>query len=164
MDRTGPAPLFGLAPGGVCRASLSPGCWWALTPPFHPYRLPPDSSFRARVSPNAKLHWRTRERETINQKATGGIFLLHFPYPGPDLADEPWTVDVIHHRVLWSPDFPLSSAATQTRTYAGQRPPSRLAEVFILSTSICSLSGPLSIKRFQPLSQSFSRLYESLPT
>ncbi len=30
-DRTGPAPLFGLAPGGVCRASLSPGCWWALT-------------------------------------------------------------------------------------------------------------------------------------
>jgi len=31
MGRTGPAPLFGLAPGGVCRASLSPGCWWALT-------------------------------------------------------------------------------------------------------------------------------------
>src|SRR5262245_34595947 len=30
-DRTGPAPIFGLAPGGVCRASLSPGCWWALT-------------------------------------------------------------------------------------------------------------------------------------
>jgi hypothetical protein len=29
--RTSPAPLFGLAPGGVCRASLSPGCWWALT-------------------------------------------------------------------------------------------------------------------------------------
>ena len=35
--RTSPAPIFGLAPGGVCRASLSPGCWWALTPPFHPY-------------------------------------------------------------------------------------------------------------------------------
>src|SRR6185437_11479164 len=29
--RTSPAPIFGLAPGGVCRASLSPGCWWALT-------------------------------------------------------------------------------------------------------------------------------------
>ncbi len=28
------------------------------------------------------------------------------------LADGPWTVDVIHHRVLWSPDFPLSGAAT----------------------------------------------------
>jgi hypothetical protein len=37
-DRTSPILLFGLAPGGVCRASLSPGCWWALTPPFHPYR------------------------------------------------------------------------------------------------------------------------------
>ena len=34
----GSAPLFGLAPGGVCRASLSPGCWCALTAPFHPYR------------------------------------------------------------------------------------------------------------------------------
>jgi hypothetical protein len=31
------ALLFGLAPGGVCSASQSPGCWWALTPPFHPY-------------------------------------------------------------------------------------------------------------------------------
>src|SRR3954467_11236991 len=31
MGRTSPALIFGLAPGGVCRASLSPGCWWALT-------------------------------------------------------------------------------------------------------------------------------------
>jgi len=31
--------LFGLAPSGVYLASQSPGCWWALTPPFHPYRL-----------------------------------------------------------------------------------------------------------------------------
>jgi len=35
------APLFGLAPGGVCRA---PRRWprgrWALTPPFHPYHAP----------------------------------------------------------------------------------------------------------------------------
>ena len=57
MDRTSPSFLFGLAPGGVCRASLSPGCWWALTlmnlhsPAISP--LP---------------FW-------------GGIFLLHFPYP-----------------------------------------------------------------------------------
>lgn len=41
MDRTSPAPLFSLAPGGVYRASLSPDCWWALTlrgldrPPHH---------------------------------------------------------------------------------------------------------------------------------
>jgi len=30
--------LFGLAPDAVYQASLSPDCWWALTPPFHPYR------------------------------------------------------------------------------------------------------------------------------
>jgi hypothetical protein len=29
-------PLFGLASDGVCQAIKSPGCWWALTPPFHP--------------------------------------------------------------------------------------------------------------------------------
>jgi len=29
-------PLFGLAPDGACPASRSPGCWWALTSPFHP--------------------------------------------------------------------------------------------------------------------------------
>jgi len=31
------APLFGLAPGGVCPADASRRRWWALTPPFHPY-------------------------------------------------------------------------------------------------------------------------------
>jgi len=30
-------PLPGLAPGGVCLASLSPGCRPALTRPLHPY-------------------------------------------------------------------------------------------------------------------------------
>jgi len=30
-------PLFGLAPDGVYPADRSPGRWWALTPPFHPY-------------------------------------------------------------------------------------------------------------------------------
>jgi len=43
----------------------------------------------------------------------GGIFLLHYPYPRPSLSGQPWTVDVIHHRVLWSPDFPLSGAASR---------------------------------------------------
>jgi hypothetical protein len=35
--RAAPRPLFGLAPGGVCRAA--PVTWnarWSLTPPFHP--------------------------------------------------------------------------------------------------------------------------------
>ncbi len=29
--------LFGLAPGGVCQADMSPCRWCALTAPFHPY-------------------------------------------------------------------------------------------------------------------------------
>ncbi len=56
-DRTGPALLFGLAPRGVYRASLSPDCWCALTAPFHPYR----------------------SRSAV-------YFLLHFPYPSPFLT------------------------------------------------------------------------------
>lgn len=45
--------LFGLAPGGVCRAGPLPDSRCALTAPFHPYRLPEGN--------------------------VGGIFLLHFP-------------------------------------------------------------------------------------
>src|SRR5690606_38608876 len=45
--------LFGLAPGGVCRAGLLPGSRCALTAPFHPCRL--------------------------LERNVGGIFLLHFP-------------------------------------------------------------------------------------
>ena len=30
--------LLDLAPDGVCRGEQSPVPWWALTPPFHPYR------------------------------------------------------------------------------------------------------------------------------
>ena len=33
--------LLRLAPDGVWRAIASPRCWWALTPPFHPYRAWP---------------------------------------------------------------------------------------------------------------------------
>ena len=39
----GPArarPLFGIAPGGACRAVRLPRPRWALTPPFHPYPGP----------------------------------------------------------------------------------------------------------------------------
>src|SRR5574344_577020 len=45
--------LFGLAPGGVCRAGLLPDSRGALTAPFHPCRL--------------------------LERNVGGIFLLHFP-------------------------------------------------------------------------------------
>ena len=47
----------------------------------------------------------------------GGIFLLHFPCPSfapfPK-ADELRTVGVTHHRVLWSPDFPLPGPSPRT--------------------------------------------------
>jgi len=43
--RTSPAPIFGLAPGGVCRAGLSPGRWCALTRTFSP--LPDPAAARA---------------------------------------------------------------------------------------------------------------------
>ena len=46
--------LFGLAPGGVCRAGLLPGSRCALTAPFHPCHARLATPF-------------------------GGIFLLHFP-------------------------------------------------------------------------------------
>ncbi len=48
------ASLFGLAPGGVCRAGLLPGSRCALTAPFHPCHAHLAMPF-------------------------GGIFLLHFP-------------------------------------------------------------------------------------
>jgi hypothetical protein len=74
--RTSPPPLFGLAPGGVCRASRSPDCWCALTAPFHPYLIP------------------------VIYRAIGGMLSVAL-----SLASRP--VGVTHHRVLWSPDFPL---------------------------------------------------------
>ena len=49
----GMVSLFGLAPGGVCRAGLLPGSRCALTAPFHPCRP--------------------------SGEDVGGIFLLHFP-------------------------------------------------------------------------------------
>ena len=38
-----------LAPGGVWRAAVSPRRWWALTPPFHPYRPAPPETRRQAV-------------------------------------------------------------------------------------------------------------------
>ena len=40
--------LFGLAPGGVYQAAVSPRRWCALTAPFHPY-LSPTAFFQARA-------------------------------------------------------------------------------------------------------------------
>jgi hypothetical protein len=65
----------------------------------------------------------------------GGIFLLHFPYPSvpcrpavkPRDARKPRTVGVTHHRVLWSPDFPLpGTTAGKTRRAPGSDRPAGL--------------------------------------
>ena len=102
--RTSPALLFGLAPGGVCRASLSPGCWWALTPPFHPY---------------------------LGPKPRAVYFLLHFPYPWPSPCGGGlgrWTLSTtvsFGARTFLSPAPPRL-----TRTHAEQRPSSRRAGPF----------------------------------
>ncbi len=44
------APLFGLAPGGVCRAGLLPDSRCALTAPFHPYHACLATSFGGLLS------------------------------------------------------------------------------------------------------------------
>ena len=79
----GIASLFGLAPGGVCRAGLLPGSRCALTAPFHPCLIPatplptPESTWSAAPTSPEPGHvgqWRQR-----GDRAIGGIFLLHFP-------------------------------------------------------------------------------------
>src|SRR5262249_58553372 len=48
------------------------------------------------------------------RRSPGAVFfLLHFPCPsGPPLRSGRRTVGVTHHRVLWSPDFPLPGPPT----------------------------------------------------
>ena len=66
------ASLFGLAPGGVCRAGPLPDSRCALTAPFHP-------------CPHSALPFGeagTLDRTFVRQaprRTAGGIFLLHFP-------------------------------------------------------------------------------------
>ena len=79
--------LFGLAPGGVCRASELPRCWCALTAPFHPYRA---TSRRGLKVPR------------------GGLLSVA-------LSRTLRPADVIGHPVLRSPDFPPAAFATGGR-------------------------------------------------
>ena len=79
--------LFGLAPGGVCRASELPRCWCALTAPFHPYRA---TSRRGLKVPR------------------GGLLSVA-------LSRALRPADVIGHPVLWSPDFPPAAFAAGGR-------------------------------------------------
>ena len=109
-DRTDPASIFGLAPGGVCRASRSPGCWWALTPPFHPYLT--ESLVRGSNSTDYGPRTKDSARRYLS-------VALSLSLPGGCRA---WTVGVTHHR---GPNEPgLSSLRLR-----GQRPSCRLVKV-----------------------------------
>src|SRR5690606_20544726 len=70
--------LFGLAPGGVCRAGLLPGSRCALTAPFHPCHAPCILS---------------------NARPFGGLLSVALSV-GSRRPGVTW------HRALWSPDFP----------------------------------------------------------
>ena len=60
------------------------------------------------------------------------FFLLHFPCPWPTVPRHGRfrTVGVTHHRVLWSPDFPLPGSQ---ETLPGQRPSSQPVDSSIVS-------------------------------
>jgi hypothetical protein len=76
------APLFGLAPDGVCRAK--------------PVTRPAGELLPRRFTLTP----------IVTASATSGAvcFLWHFPYPSHALRSQ--TVGVTHHRALRSPDFP----------------------------------------------------------
>ena len=82
----GTASLFGLAPGGVCRAGLLPGSRCALTAPFHPC---PHPAVRRRPG-----RWR---------------------YLSVALSVGSRRPGVTWHRALWSPDFPRHRSARERR-------------------------------------------------
>ena len=69
--------LFGLAPGGVCRAGLLPGSRCALTAPFHPCLI------------------RALRRMPGHRRYLSVALSVGSRRPG-----------VTWHRALWSPDFP----------------------------------------------------------
>ena len=78
------APLFGLAPGGVCRA--------------RPVTRPAGELFPHRFTLTSKPARREPRR------FRGGLFSVALSLSKPrDMAP---TVGVTHHRTLWSPDFP----------------------------------------------------------
>ncbi len=106
--------LFGLAPGGVCRAGPLPDSRCALTAPFHPYRslatpLRPVQSFALQISANPDFR-------------LGRCFASPAAIHGPQWGDEELRrylsvalsvgsrrPGVTWHLALWSPDFPRRS-------------------------------------------------------
>jgi len=61
-------PYVGLLPTGFSQPARYRCRWWALTPPFHPYRATSQGSRKA-----------TWEAVGAELTAPGGMFLFHFP-------------------------------------------------------------------------------------
>ena len=124
--------LAGRLPG---RSSGLPGSRWWAGPALLPYLALLPVGFAAPAGHPAaggllpRLFTLTRR----GKPPRAVCFLLHFPYPGP--IARPWTVGVTHHRVLWSPGFPLPAGKRRRRSACaplGQRPSGRLADCSIL--------------------------------
>ena len=97
-------PLFGLAPGGVCRAGPLPDSRCALTAPFHPCLIRPRHRRCGRP-----LDVRSRERQLHRssgeaQTAIGGLLSVALSV-GSRRPGVTW------HPALWSPDFPRGACA-----------------------------------------------------
>jgi len=88
---SGIASLFGLAPGGVYRASNVTIGTGALLP----HRFTLTRALRAAVQHTALLH----ATSCRGARRPGGLFSVALSLGSPPL-------DVIQHPALWSPDFP----------------------------------------------------------
>ena len=91
MGPSGSASLFGLAPGGVYRASNVTIGTGALLP----HRFTLTKALRAAVPHAALLH----VMACRGARWPGGLFSVALSLGSPPL-------DVIQHPALWSPDFP----------------------------------------------------------
>ena len=142
-------PLFGLAPGGVYQAVVSPRRQCALTAPFHPCRRGKRREVRCQRSEaknhkpgKCRAHVRTsvfvRQSSplicdfsdffslasnlfSLTSFPNGGVFSVALSVGLPRLP-------VRKHRALWCSDFPLRSAfiGCAPPRVESQRPPDRL--------------------------------------
>jgi len=98
--------LFGLAPGGVCRAGLLPGSRCALTAPFHPCHAPchPFTVSGRHLAGSASTtasSWKRQRGDRAVRRYLSVALSVGSRRPG-----------VTWHRALWSPDFPRHRCMT----------------------------------------------------
>ncbi len=114
-SRNGPGrscSLLGLASGGVCRASLSLGCWCALTlRAFAPHRFTLTGEVRnseCGVRNRGKSFFNSAFRTPRSALPRRFTFCCTVPPVGGGTRECPPLpgVGITHHRALRSPDFP----------------------------------------------------------